>query len=146
MHSHYQQYNKLRGQINPDIHELESFLNTEQAQEQSGKLRALKLKYKAMTTVPTTIEKTMTPYQLYQSGSPLWATELSTYSIESFLHLEDDMDPDRSTSKLSKLIFEQTYKYETQNPYEGTADFSSYYPRILMDPNIMKQPKIMAQP
>lgn len=35
--------------------------------------QALKLKYEALTTVPTTIQKTMTPAQLYASDSPLWA-------------------------------------------------------------------------
>ena len=33
---------------------------------------AIKLIYQAETTVPTTIEKTMTPSQLYLQGSPLW--------------------------------------------------------------------------
>ena len=33
---------------------------------------AIKLIYEAETTVPTTIEKTMTPSQLYLQGSPLW--------------------------------------------------------------------------
>lgn len=32
----------------------------------------IKLIYEAETTVPTTIEKTMTPSQLYLQGSPLW--------------------------------------------------------------------------
>ena len=35
--------------------------------------QVLKLKYEALTMVPTTIEKTMTPAQLYASDSPLWA-------------------------------------------------------------------------
>ena len=34
--------------------------------------KAIKLIYQAETTVPTTIEKTMTPSQLYLQGSPLW--------------------------------------------------------------------------
>lgn len=33
---------------------------------------AIKLLYEAETTVPTIIEKTMTPSQLYLQGSPLW--------------------------------------------------------------------------
>lgn len=47
MHLFYnQQYNKLRGNTNPNIHELEQFLNANEAYEQAHKLRALKLKYK----------------------------------------------------------------------------------------------------
>lgn len=37
--------------------------------------RALQLKYDALTTMPTTIETTMTPAQLYALDSPLWAHE-----------------------------------------------------------------------
>lgn len=33
--------------------------------------QALKIKYEALTMVPTTIEKTMTPAQLYASDNPL---------------------------------------------------------------------------
>lgn len=153
-----QQYNKLSEQEYPDIQELASFLETEQSQRRAHKLRALKLKYQAMTTVPTTLEKTMSPYQLYQTGSPLWVTELSANGIESFLaledsvkyNLEDSMGYDSELSdndyKLSKLIFEQMYTCEVQSPHSGTTDFSSYYPKILMDSNIMTPPKIMAQP
>ena len=46
---------------------------------------ALKLKYEALTTVPTIIEKTMTPAQLYASGSPLWANEYKGITIERIL-------------------------------------------------------------
>ena len=35
--------------------------------------KAFELKYQAMTTEPSPIEATMTPVQLYESGSPLWA-------------------------------------------------------------------------
>lgn len=93
MHLFYnQQYNKLRDQVNPNIHELEQFLHANEAYEQAHKLRGLKLKYQAMTREPTTIEKTMTPYQLYQANNPLWAQELSALGIESFLDLEDTME------------------------------------------------------
>lgn len=155
MHLFYnQQYNKLRDQVNPNIHELEQFLHANEAYEQADKLRALRLKYKAMTTVPTTIEKTMTPYQLYKIDNPLWAAELSALGIESFLDSEDNMkynldlsegiyiEPSGSTYKLSKLIFEQTYEYEMEQSDRNTVDFSSYYPKIMTQPHIMKQPKI----
>lgn len=136
-----QQYNKLSGQEYPDIQELASFLETEQPTGQAYNLRALKLKYQAMTTVPTTLERTMSPYQLYQSSNPLWVVELSADSIESFLVLETNVELGERTGKLSKLIFEQNYEYETQGPHLGTTDFSSYYPKILMEPKIVMDPK-----
>ena len=72
-----------------------------------------------MTTVPTTIEKTMSPYQLYVSNSPLLAIELTPLSIESFLDIE------KNKGKLSKTMFERTYAYETN---QTDIDFDSLYP------------------
>lgn len=166
MHLYYnQQYNKLRDQVNPNIHELEQFLHANEAYEQAHKLRGLKLKYKAMTKEPTTFEKTMTPYQLYQANNPLWAQELSALGIESFLDLEDSVEynfrdveatmghnSDSSegvytelkggTYKLTKEMFENTYEYALNQMNPRTVDFASYYPKIMMEPTIMAQPKI----
>ena len=64
-----------------------------------------------MTTIPTTIEKTMSPYQLYASNSPLWAIELDALSIESFLDIE------KNKGKLSKTMFNRIYEYQTQGQY-----------------------------
>jgi hypothetical protein len=159
MHLFYnQQYNKLRDQVNPNIHELEQFLHANEAYEQAHKLRGLKLKYKAMTTVPTTIDKTMTPYQLYQANNPLWARELSALGIESFLDLEDTMEYNLDLSegiytelrggtyKLSKEMFDNTYEYALNQMNPRTVDFASYYPKMMMEPTIMAQPKITIRP
>lgn len=105
------QYNKLREQINPNIEELETFIKATENNNDSQNIKALRLKYQAMTTVPTTIEKTMSPYQLYASNSPLWVVELNALSIESFLDIE------KNKGKLSKTMFERTYAYETQGEY-----------------------------
>lgn len=45
----------------------------------------LKLKYDALTTVPTTIEKTMTSAQLYASNNPLWARDYTAEQIRWIL-------------------------------------------------------------
>lgn len=73
------QYNKLREQVNPNIEELENFVKAAEkfrfCNKDSQNINALRLKYQAMTTVPTTIEKTMSPYQLYATNNrtaPLW--------------------------------------------------------------------------
>lgn len=102
------QYNKLREQINPNIEELETFIKATENNNDSQNIKALRLKYQAMTTVPTTIEKTMSPYQLYASNNPLWAIELDALSIESFLDIE------KNKGKLSKTMFNRIYAYETQ--------------------------------
>lgn len=157
MHLFYnQQYNKLRDQVNPNLHELEQFLNANEAYEQAHRLRGLKLKYQAMTREPTTIEKTMTPYQLYQANNPLWAQELSALGIESFLDLEDGVEynfrdveatmghnSDSSDSiyielkgcvyKLTKEMFENTYEYAMKQSGLKTVDWSSYYPKSMIN-------------
>lgn len=146
MHLFYnQQYNKLREQVNPNLHELEQFLNANEAYEQAHKLRGLKLKYQAMITEPTTIEKTMTHYQLYQANNPLWAVELSALGIESFLDLEDTMEYNLDLSegiytelrggtyKLSKEMFENTYEYAMKQSGLKTVDWSSYYPKSMIN-------------
>ena len=54
--------------IDLDLEQLNKILsNTDKA-----KYKAIKLLYQAETTVPTTIERTMTPSQLYLHESPLW--------------------------------------------------------------------------
>lgn len=105
------QYNKLREQINPNIEELETFIKATENNNDSQNINALRLKYQAMTTIPTTIEKTMSPYQLYESNNPLWAVELDALSIESFLDIE------KNKGKLSKTMFNRIYEYQTQGQY-----------------------------
>ena len=48
--------------------------------------QALALKYKALTAVPSTIEKTMTPAQLYASDSPLWALDHDPDKIKQMIN------------------------------------------------------------
>lgn len=105
------QYNKLREQTNPNIEELKNFIKATENNNDSQNINALRLKYQAMTTIPTTIEKTMSPYQLYESNNPLWAVELDALSIESFLDIE------KNKGKLSKTMFNRIYEYQTQGQY-----------------------------
>lgn len=50
----------------------------------------LELKQKAITHTPSTIEKTMTPAQLYASDNPLWALNFAGYDINKlFKRLEN---------------------------------------------------------
>lgn len=104
-------YNKLCGQTDPNIDELKIYLDAIPKHKQSRSSQALELKYRAMTTIPTTIEKTMSPYQLYAVNSPLWAIELDALSIESFLDIE------KNKGKLSKTMFNRIYEYQTQGQY-----------------------------
>ena len=88
------QYNKLREQINPNIEELETFIKATENNNDSQNINALRLKYLAMTTVPTTIEKTMSPAQLYKANNPLWIRGCSIGTIKSIFILENKLGKD----------------------------------------------------
>lgn len=121
-----EQFNELREQINPDIHELEYLLNLAQFLLQEHKAKILKIKYLAMTTIPTTIEKTMSPYQLYESNNPLWAVELSARGIERFIIRE------KYNGKLPKILFDHYYNNAKQGLYfDDNINFDTLYPTTI---------------
>lgn len=73
-------FEEIKSQTHPDIADLKRLVDFHKAPVGTkDELQALDLKYRAMAHVPTTIEKTMTPAQLYDAGCPLWCAE---YSIE----------------------------------------------------------------
>lgn len=73
-------FEEIKSQKNPDIADLKRLVGFHKAPVGTKEeMQALDLKYRAMTHVPTTIEKTMTPAQLYDADCPLWCAE---YSIE----------------------------------------------------------------
>ena len=77
-------FEEVKTQTHPDIADLKRLVGFHKAPVGTkDELQALDLKYLAMTTVPTTIEKTMTPAQLYDADCPLWCAE---YSIEQLSH------------------------------------------------------------
>lgn len=49
--------------------------------------KAVQTKLATYDLVPTAIEKTMSPEQLYHSGSPLWAKGLTTKATTKIWHL-----------------------------------------------------------
>lgn len=71
-----------------DLDILKAYLEAEKEYgntEETLRYQTLALKYDALTTVPSTIEKTMTPAQLYTSNSPLWAHDHKAVTIEGIL-------------------------------------------------------------
>lgn len=80
----------LEKQTNDEIElsVLKAYLEAEKEHgdmEDTFRYQALQLKYDALTTVPTTIEKTMTPAQLYASNNPLWAYNYTAETIRRIL-------------------------------------------------------------
>ena len=122
------QFNELREQTKPNIHELEHFLKTAQTIEHAHNLKAFELKYRAMTTIPTTIEKTMSPWQLYVANSPLWAVELTARGLERFIIRE------KYNGKLPKSMFDDYYNNAIQGLYfDDDVDFDSLYPTSIVN-------------
>lgn len=92
-----------------DLDTLKAYLKAENEygdMDETFRYQALKLKYEALTTVPTTIEKTMTPAQLYSSNSPLWAYDYKAVTIECILpHLKDKPRTEETFNKALAAIF-----------------------------------------
>ena len=78
-------FDKLKDKVNPTIEELETFFG-QTPYEFDTVFHALKLKYKALIYNPSTIEKTMTPVQLYLSENPLWTVGLSATDVDHVLN------------------------------------------------------------
>lgn len=72
----------LMNAIEPHADLLDTFL---ECNDGSWDLQALELKQKAKTIVPTLIEKTMTPLQLFEAGNPLWTTVFTGYQIYNII-------------------------------------------------------------
>lgn len=77
-------FDKLTTEKQPERHELEEFFS-QPPYGFSTIFHSLKLKYRALTTEPSAIEATMSPYQLYASGSPLWTSELTAEEADAVL-------------------------------------------------------------
>lgn len=80
----YDTFDELKIDKKPTIQELEEFFS-QPPYDFSTIFHALKLKYRALTIEPSIIEKTMSPYQLYASGSPLWTSELTAEEADAVL-------------------------------------------------------------
>jgi len=71
-----------------DLDILKTYLEAEKEYgdtDENLRYQALRLKYEALVKIPTTIEKTMSPAQLYASDSPLWTNDYKTITIETLL-------------------------------------------------------------
>ena len=73
-------FDLLMSQTKPNINALK-FLLTRNWHKTGYNLQILKSKYKVINKVPNVIEKTMSPFQLYQARNPLWKQNLSGYNI-----------------------------------------------------------------
>jgi hypothetical protein len=89
----------LMSQIEPHAKLLDFFL---ECNDGSWDLRALKLKQKAQTMNPTTIEKTMSTLQLFEANNPLWTTVFTGYQVYNIIQAPSPKDAILMQKKLNK--------------------------------------------
>ena len=103
---------------NPSLYYLDQYLSNPINYYHCENLRQ---KYKAMTAIPNTIEKTMTPYQLYQSQNILWARSLPAKTIEFMTKAEKEIgsisetDFNEICGCKNNLAFHSFIRERTQN-------------------------------
>ena len=73
------------------------------------KLRAIRTFYALKTTEPSTLEKTMTPSQLFQMNSPFWAENLELSHIEKIQLLHQIIQPDPFFEYFNDLLDPNKY-------------------------------------
>lgn len=84
-----QEHERICSQTTPNINEIKRLLNKKNDLyfPTEPDTEALELKLKAMTHVPTTIEKTMTTAQLFAADNPLWTLDFAGEDIDKLLKL-----------------------------------------------------------
>lgn len=103
--------NYLREHSKPKLEVLEKFLaKVDPAQNHNTEIIALQLKHKTLTRGMTTIEKTMSLTQLWQSGSPFWTEKLTGCQIVDVLYAHSWSDKLRN-----EFDFEKAYN-NANNP------------------------------
>ena len=75
----------LMREIEPHAELLDTFLECHDGRWDEQDLRALELKQKARPIIPTLIEKTMSPLQLFEAGNPLWTKTFTGYQVRNVI-------------------------------------------------------------
>ncbi len=110
----------IQNEANPNVALFKAYI---EALKSNNNDIGIMTKYRAMTEAPSTIEKTMSEVQLFESNSPLWAVELTARGIERFVIRE------KYNGKLPKILFDDYYNNAKQGIYfDDNVDFDSLYP------------------
>lgn len=101
-------FEEVKSQTYPDINGLKRLVNFHKAPVGTKKeMQALDLKYRAMTHIPTTIEKTMAPYQLFEIHNPLWTLHYTAIAVFNITNAYDQLEPEyKQMDNCVKLMFE----------------------------------------
>ena len=83
-------FEEVKSQTHPDITNLKRLVEIHKAPVGTKEeMQALNLKYRAMTHIPTTIEKTMSPAQLYDTNCPLWCAKYNIHQLSYYFMLDN---------------------------------------------------------
>lgn len=78
----------IKNEAKPNITLFKAYIDA--LQSNSNNI-GLMTKYRAMTEAPSTIEKTMSEVQLFESNSPFWATDLTIAQIHDVLEAHKEL-------------------------------------------------------
>ena len=115
MHNHNDRFAirwALVREPNPDLEVLSTFLETVTKSELKeaftlNDIQALRIKHQALTYNPSSIEKTMAPYQLFEIHSPLWALHYTAIEVFNITNAYIELEPEyKQMDDCIKLMFE----------------------------------------
>lgn len=93
----------IMNETEPNIELFNAYIDTLQSNSNDV---ALMTKYQAMTKAPSTIEKTMSDVQLFELGSPLWATDLTVRQIHDVLDARNELERQGYSAFMEYLLTE----------------------------------------
>lgn len=93
----------ITNEVKPNIDLFKTYMN---ALRSNSNDIGLMTKYRALTKVPSTIEKTMSDVQLFESGSPLWATDLTVRQIHDVLEARKELEQQGYSEFVEYLLTE----------------------------------------
>lgn len=102
-------YNTIKETVSAESHPKRQTLRTLATSWQFRKeipefKQAVREKLKTYDMVPTSMEKTMTPAQLYRINSPLWMSGVSVNVIKNIIILEDKLGKDVATEHIDEFV------------------------------------------
>ena len=115
MHNHNDRFVirwELVREPNPDLEVLSTFLETVTKSElketfAQDDINSLRIKHQALTYNPSSIEKTIAPYQLFEIHSPLWALHYTAIEVFNITNAYNELEPEyKQMNDCVKLMFE----------------------------------------
>lgn len=95
--------NYIKNEVKPNLELFKAFLECPRTDNSDV---GLMTKYRALTEAPSTIEKTMSDAQLFESGSPLWATDLTVRQMNDVFDARNELEQQGYSDFMEYLLTE----------------------------------------